>query len=253
MLQNCFINSAAEHWFGCRTTERGFSGDIGTIYILLIDWLILPCSILTDPSQINFRGALPLLMSVSGNALHSNPSSVSWLRRYLDLKQELTKTSLIESIRTALISKNKLYTEWKMTPLLSSAERKSIPSMERYRVSNKQYRTNGGRTETKVQMYTETHNDKKFFNSLKTGYCPLNWGCSPLLLSDGTTLIKVQAGLKQWWTEHFSIRLIRPYSVDPPVLHQIPHQPILNSLDSSPHNDRDSKGDTPDQLRQTIK
>ena len=36
MLQNCFIDFAVEHWFGCHATEPGFTGDIGSIEIWLI-------------------------------------------------------------------------------------------------------------------------------------------------------------------------------------------------------------------------
>ena len=39
MLQNCFIDFAVEHLFGCCTTEPGYAGDIGAIKIWLIDWL----------------------------------------------------------------------------------------------------------------------------------------------------------------------------------------------------------------------
>ena len=38
MLQNCFITFAVQHWFGCRATELGFVGDIGTIEIWLMNW-----------------------------------------------------------------------------------------------------------------------------------------------------------------------------------------------------------------------
>ena len=41
MLQNCFIDFAVEHWFGCRATEPGYVGHIGAIEIWLIDWLII--------------------------------------------------------------------------------------------------------------------------------------------------------------------------------------------------------------------
>ena len=43
MLRNCFLDFAVEHWFGCRTTEPGFAGDIGAIEVWLIDWLIDIC------------------------------------------------------------------------------------------------------------------------------------------------------------------------------------------------------------------
>ena len=40
MLRNCFLDFAVEHWFGCRATEPGFTGDIGAIEVSLIDWSI---------------------------------------------------------------------------------------------------------------------------------------------------------------------------------------------------------------------
>ena len=39
MLRNGFLDFVVEHWFGCRTTEPGFAGDIGAKEVLLIDWL----------------------------------------------------------------------------------------------------------------------------------------------------------------------------------------------------------------------
>ena len=39
MRWNCFIDFAIEHWFVCRATEPGFTGDIGAIESELIDWL----------------------------------------------------------------------------------------------------------------------------------------------------------------------------------------------------------------------
>ena len=39
MLQNYFLDFAVEHWFGCRTIEPGYAGDIGAIEVWLIDWL----------------------------------------------------------------------------------------------------------------------------------------------------------------------------------------------------------------------
>ena len=40
MLWNCLLNLAVEHWFGCCATDPGFSRDIGTGEVWLIDWLI---------------------------------------------------------------------------------------------------------------------------------------------------------------------------------------------------------------------
>ena len=58
-----------------------------------------------------------------------------------------------------------------------------------------------------VQYYADTHNSKKFFRSLKTIF---GAGCSPLLASDGSTLIKDQERLSKRWQEHFSNLLNRP-------------------------------------------
>ena len=37
MLRNCFLDFAVEYWFGCRTTEPDFAGDIGVTEIWFID------------------------------------------------------------------------------------------------------------------------------------------------------------------------------------------------------------------------
>ena len=39
--ENCFLDFAVKHWFGCRATEPRFAGDIGAIKAWLIDWLII--------------------------------------------------------------------------------------------------------------------------------------------------------------------------------------------------------------------
>ena len=42
MLRNCFLDFAVAHWFGCCATEPGFAGDIGSLEVWLMDWLIEP-------------------------------------------------------------------------------------------------------------------------------------------------------------------------------------------------------------------
>ena len=73
-----------------------------------------------------------------------------------------------------------------------------------------------------------------FFSSLKAVYGPttLTSGCSPLLSSDGSTLIKDQEGLLKRWTENFSSLLNRPSTVNNKVLNQIPQQPPFEDLDT---------------------
>ena len=92
-----------------------------------------------------------------------------------------------------------------------------------------------------VQQAADSHNAKLFFSALKTIYGPTPSGCSPLLSSDGKTLIKDQAGLLERWTEHFSSLLNRPSSVSQVALSQIPQNPVITDLDEPPSLDEVQK------------
>ena len=92
-----------------------------------------------------------------------------------------------------------------------------------------------------VQQAADSHNAKLFFSALKTIYGPTTSGCSPLLSSDGKTLIKDQAGLLERWTEHFSSLLNRPSSVSQIALSQIPQNPVITDLDEPPSLDEVQK------------
>ena len=94
---------------------------------------------------------------------------------------------------------------------------------------------------TEVQRYADTHNSKKFFSALKTVFGPSASGYSPLLSSDGSTLIKDQEGLTKRWHEHFSNLLNRPSSVDADALSQIPQQPTQDWLAKPPTIDEMKK------------
>ena len=66
------------------------------------------------------------------------------------------------------------------------------------------------------EHYADTHNAKKFFSSLKTVFGPSTLGCTPLLSSDGRTLIKDQDGLSKHLDENSknsSKMLKRPWFV----------------------------------------
>ena len=67
---------------------------------------------------------------------------------------------------------------------------------------------------------------------LSTG--PHDLDSHPLLSADGSTLIKDQEALREWWAEHFTILLNRPSSVSATALDQIPQQPTLDELDHLP-------------------
>ena len=92
-----------------------------------------------------------------------------------------------------------------------------------------------------IQHYADTHNTRKFFNALKMVYGPSQSGCSPLLTSDGSNLIKDQAGLRDRWAEYFSNLLNLPSTIDPVALNQIPQQPIMDELDALPTLDEIKK------------
>ena len=65
--------------------------------------------------------------------------------------------------------------------------------------------------------------------------------CSPLLASDGSTLIKDQEGLSKDWQEQFRNLLNRPSSVDTGAMNQIPQQPIQDLLAEPPTMDEIKK------------
>ena len=79
-----------------------------------------------------------------------------------------------------------------------------------------------------IQHYASNHITRKFFNALKMMYDPSRSGCSPLLISDESNLIKDQAGLRDRWAEYFSNLLSLPSIIDPVSLNQILQQPIVD-------------------------
>ena len=54
MIRNCFLDFAVAHWFDCRATESGFTGDIGAIEVWLIDKNIkLKSGVQSTPETLN--------------------------------------------------------------------------------------------------------------------------------------------------------------------------------------------------------
>ena len=131
--------------------------------------------------------------------------------------------------------KNKAFIEWQNDPF-SVSKRDKLKTLqanvqsERRQMQDKWWEVKGAQ----VQLYAGTHNAKKFFSSLKTVLGSSASGCSPLLSSDWSTLIKHQEELSKRWQEHFSNLLNRPSSVDADALNQIPQQPMHDSLTDPP-------------------
>lgn len=147
-----------------------------------------------------------------------------------------------DKIREALHAKNKAYIEWQNDP-------SSISRRERFKTLQAKVQSDLRLMQdqwwqdkaAEVQYHADTHNSKKFFSALKTVFGPSASGCSPLLSSDGSTLIKDQEGLSRRWQEHFSNLLNRPSSVDADALNQIPQQPMQDSLAEPPTIDEIKK------------
>uniref|UniRef100_K7E0P4 RNA-directed DNA polymerase n=1 Tax=Monodelphis domestica TaxID=13616 RepID=K7E0P4_MONDO len=85
-----------------------------------------------------------------------------------------------------------------------------------------------------IQHFADMKNYKQFFSALKTVYGPLKPTTTPLLSSDGDTLIKDKKGISNRWKEHFSQLLNQPSSVDQSTLDQIPQNRTIEQLDVPP-------------------
>ena len=144
------------------------------------------------------------------NGSHSRMQSLQLPRRYWHLKREYTKTGLMKTVSQYKHLWTLLQSS-RMTP--TSVAKKTQLKKLQTRVQSKLLKMHDQWWQDKVkevQSYADSHNAKMFFPSLKTLYGLSRSGCSPLLPSDGTTLIKGQVGIRERWAEHFSSLLNRP-------------------------------------------
>ena len=109
-----------------------------------------------------------------------------------------------EKIKEAIHAKNKSYIEWLNEPSFVSKREMFKALQAKVQTDLRAMQDQWWRN--KVQHYTDNHNAKKFFCSLKTVFVPSASGSVPLLSSEGKTLIKDQEGLSKRWWEHFSTR-----------------------------------------------
>ncbi|KAL8575860.1 hypothetical protein ACOMHN_014865 [Nucella lapillus] len=61
-----------------------------------------------------------------------------------------------------------------------------------------------------IQGYADRHVTKRFYDALKAVYGPQSSGSSPLLSTDGSTLLTDKKQILERWAEHFDSVLNRP-------------------------------------------
>uniref|UniRef100_K7EZ86 Reverse transcriptase domain-containing protein n=2 Tax=Pelodiscus sinensis TaxID=13735 RepID=K7EZ86_PELSI len=85
-----------------------------------------------------------------------------------------------------------------------------------------------------IQKFSDRNDAKRFYEALRSLYGPQPSGSSPLLDSDGATLITEKALILQRWAEHFQSVLNRPSSINNEAIDRMPQADINHSLDVSP-------------------
>ena len=75
---------------------------------------------------------------------------------------------------------------------------------------------------------------KKFHGALKTIYGPKSSGATPLLSTDGSTLLTDKDAILKRWTEHFNSVLNRPLSVNDNAINRLPQIECNVLLDEFP-------------------
>ncbi|XP_078077501.1 LOW QUALITY PROTEIN: uncharacterized protein LOC144499261 [Mustelus asterias] len=85
-----------------------------------------------------------------------------------------------------------------------------------------------------IQGYADINDLKRFYEALNTLYGPQSLGSSPLLSTDGTTLITERAQILQRWAEHFEAVLNRPSSINDEAIDRISQIDINSAMDDPP-------------------
>ncbi|CAI9725578.1 Hypothetical predicted protein [Octopus vulgaris] len=74
-----------------------------------------------------------------------------------------------------------------------------------------------------IQGYADKHDTKKFYEALKAVYGPqFSFGSTPLLSSDGTSLLTNKRLILERWAEHFNIVLNRPAQINEEAIARLP-------------------------------
>uniref|UniRef100_A0A5F8GYV1 Reverse transcriptase domain-containing protein n=1 Tax=Monodelphis domestica TaxID=13616 RepID=A0A5F8GYV1_MONDO len=201
---------------------------------------------LRDPSYLQtFQSCLDDKLSAKGPLTGS--STEKW-NQFRDAVKETSKTVLgpkqrnhqdwFDKNNTAiedLLNKKNKVMEWQNNP--NSAPKKdrfkSLQATVQCEIRKMQDQWWGKKAE-EIQRFADTKNYKQFFSALKTVYGPLKPITTPLLSSDGDTLIKDKKGISNRWKEDFSRLLNRLSSVDQSALDQIPQNHTFEQLDVPP-------------------
>ena len=84
-----------------------------------------------------------------------------------------------------------------------------------------------------IQSFADRKDMKKFFDALKTIYGPQGSGTTPLLSSDGTSLLTDKEAVLKRWAEHFDGVLNRLSSINDEAINRLPQvecNPLLDEL-----------------------
>ena len=92
-----------------------------------------------------------------------------------------------------------------------------------------------------IKGYADRHDMKRSFDSLKTIYCPLTSGSSPMLSADGTKLITEKNQIVERWAEYFDAEPNRPSSISDPAIQRLLQVTINPELDIPPSEDDAAK------------
>ena len=85
-----------------------------------------------------------------------------------------------------------------------------------------------------LQNAADTHNTKAFYRGLKAVYGPSLSTSSPLLSSDGKTMLTEDKQILERWVEHYSEVLNRNSNVNFDTIHALPQRKVLSDIDVPP-------------------
>ena len=73
-----------------------------------------------------------------------------------------------------------------------------------------------------IQSFADRHDMKNFYSALRDVYGPVTTGTSPLLSTDGSTLITEKEKILERWAEHVDGVLNRSSSINEESINRLP-------------------------------